>query len=82
MCGFIGILKNKNNFIYKKIINNSLKYLHHRGPDSKGTYEDNNIALGFQRLSIQDISKKGNQPMISQNQNYLIVYNGEIYNFL
>lgn len=82
MCGFIGILKNKNNFNYKATINNSLRYLHHRGPDNKGFYENNNIALGFKRLSIQDISKKGNQPMISENQNYVIVYNGEIYNFL
>ena len=80
MCGFIGIFKNTNKFSYKKIVTRSLNFLKHRGLDDNGIYEDNNIALGFQRLAIQDLTNNGMQPMISYNGRYIIVYNGEIYN--
>ena len=52
----------------------------HRGPDDAGIYKFKNCILGHQRLSIQDLSKKGHQPM-SVDGRYWIIFNGEIYNF-
>lgn len=54
----------------------------HRGPDAGGTYIDDKIGLCHRRLSILDLSEAGNQPMYSQDDNLVIVFNGEIYNFL
>lgn len=53
----------------------------HRGPDFGNSYIDGNIGLGHRRLSIIDLSAQGNQPMYSADKRYIIVYNGEIYNF-
>jgi asparagine synthase (glutamine-hydrolysing) len=53
----------------------------HRGPDANGEYLDDEIGLCHRRLSIIDLSTAGNQPMISGDGNYVIVFNGEIYNF-
>ena len=82
MCGFIGIFGNFNNSSNIKNIDKSLDYIKHRGPDDRSTYFDKNISLGFQRLSIQDLSKNGNQPMTDISKRYVIVFNGEIYNFV
>ncbi|MAE50969.1 MAG: asparagine synthase (glutamine-hydrolyzing) [Micavibrio sp.] len=56
---------------------------HHRGPDARETkiYETDQIALGFNRLSILDLSSAGMQPMISASGRYTMVFNGEIYNY-
>lgn len=54
---------------------------HHRGPDSDGYYFDKNIAFGFRRLAIIDLSEEGNQPMYYQDK-YVIVFNGEIFNYI
>jgi asparagine synthase (glutamine-hydrolysing) len=59
-----------------------LDSMHHRGPDSKGTFVEGNLYLGHNRLSILDLSNAGNQPMTSQDGNITIVFNGEIYNYL
>jgi len=54
----------------------------HRGPDSDGCYINNPIAFGFRRLSIIDLDDQANQPMLSDDGNYVLVFNGEIYNYL
>lgn len=80
MCGFFGIFSpNGVNFENKKF-ENLTNLLHHRGPDQNGYFVDKNINLGFKRLSIIDI-KNGKQPFISQNKRFIIVFNGEIYNY-
>ncbi len=82
MCGFVGftgLYENKIEYIRKmsdRII--------HRGPDMYGEYisPNGNVAMAFRRLSILDLSEAGSQPMSSPDDNYKIVFNGEIYNFL
>ena len=54
----------------------------HRGPDSQGFFVDGKLFLGHTRLSIQDLSENGNQPMFSKDKRFVIVFNGEIYNHL
>ncbi|MBX3008342.1 MAG: asparagine synthase (glutamine-hydrolyzing) [Melioribacteraceae bacterium] len=81
MCGIIGYVSNTK---YNDV--KLLSTLSHRGPDDEGKYnyfENNkNVFLGHKRLSILDLSASGHQPMLSDDKNVIIVYNGEIYNFL
>lgn len=53
----------------------------HRGPDGSGKYLDGYISLGHNRLSIIDLDKRANQPMVSNDGRFVIVYNGEVYNY-
>ena len=80
MCGLICYSGNfsKDNFL------EGLSKISHRGPDDKGYFIDDAkfIGLGHTRLSIQDLSPNGHQPMISQCGNIVLIFNGEIYNFL
>lgn len=82
MCGFAGFITTKNNDS-EKIIKQMLQKIHHRGPNDDGFFldESNGLCLGHKRLSIQDLSPLGHQPMFSDNNRYVIVFNGEIYNF-
>jgi asparagine synthase (glutamine-hydrolysing) len=84
MCGITGILS--DNFLEKidEKIRAITSILSHRGPDFQDTWlsENKNIALGHARLSILDLSFQANQPMISHNSRWIIVFNGEIYNHL
>ena len=81
MCGITGIF---NFNLSDKISNNKIEgmttLLQHRGPDNTSYFIENNIALGFTRLSIIDI-ENGNQPIKSKCGRYVLVFNGEIYNF-
>ncbi len=79
MCGILGQVSTTN--IDQKIFEKSLLQLDHRGPDDNGVYVDNNLAFGHTRLSILDLSTHGHQPMLSDNENYVLIYNGEVYNF-
>lgn len=78
MCGFVGFIDQSKN--KKKIIKNMADKIRHRGPDSSGYYTNDNIALGFRRLSIIDLSH-GDQPMYNEDQSLIVVFNGEIYNY-
>lgn len=77
MCGINGF-----NFKDESLICKMNQSLSHRGPDDSGIFFDKEISLGHQRLSIIDLSKKGHQPMQSEDGKFTIVFNGEIYNFL
>ena len=76
MCGIAGIYNNNKESLVQKMTD----LMEHRGPDDKGFFTDEKIALGHRRLSIIDLSEKGHQPM--QRDNLVIVYNGEIYNYI
>src|SRR5665811_168704 len=54
----------------------------HRGPDDEGVFIKDHIGLGFVRLSIIDLSSAGHQPMFSADGRFVIVFNGEIYNYI
>lgn len=78
MCGFVGFVdKNKDK---DKNIKRMADIIKHRGPDSDGYFTDDNIALGFRRLSIIDL-KGGTQPILNEKKDKVIVFNGEIYNY-
>jgi len=81
MCGIVGAIgKNSRKDLLKK----SLDSIKHRGPDGEGIFVDeiDNIALGHRRLAIIDLSEDGKQPFISNDSRYVIVFNGEIYNYI
>ena len=85
MCGFVGLCK--KNILDEKdinIVNSISKKLNHRGPNQNSDWISlsKKVYLCHRRLSINDLSEEGIQPMTSQNGRYVIVFNGEIYNFL
>ncbi len=82
MCGINGILHlQSQKKVDECLLTKMRDSLEHRGPDDKGLFIENNLGLGHRRLSILDVSKAGQQPFISENGRYVMVYNGEIYNF-
>ena len=78
MCGFVGFVDKEKN--KKKIIKDMANMIKHRGPDSDGYFCDENVALGFRRLSIIDLNN-GSQPIYNEDNTKVIVFNGEIYNY-
>ena len=80
MCGITGYVANENR-PYDFRLKDAVNWLHHRGPDQNGTWQDGGIGLGHTRLSIIDLSG-GQQPMASPDNRYVLTFNGEIYNFL
>ena len=82
MCGINGIINgdlSQDQILSQlKLMNHSIQ---HRGPDSQDLYYDSGVGFGHARLSILDLSDIANQPMTSFSGRYVIVFNGEIYNF-
>lgn len=86
MCGFAGFCNSKSCHSeneLKNIVAGMVDTLKHRGPDDTGQYTDaeKGIAIGHRRLSVIDVSPTGRQPMQSDDGRYLLVYNGEVYNY-
>lgn len=82
MCGICGFtIASAKDRDAEEVIKQMTRALTHRGPDDEGFYNDNNIVLGFRRLSIIDLHT-GQQPIHNENSSIWIVFNGEIYNFL
>ena len=79
MCGFAGFYGGECED-RRDVVTNMGKEIAHRGPDDDGVYTDDTVALGFRRLSIIDLGG-GVQPMHSQDDRYVMVFNGEIYNY-
>lgn len=87
MCGLVGFItrgERANRNSCSAMIAEMTRTLQHRGPDSSGTWVDpaHPVALGHRRLSIIDLTSEGHQPMLSEDGRRVIVYNGEIYNYL
>lgn len=81
MCGINGIFHFNNQKVDENLLLKMRDVLQHRGPDDAGKFIDNNIGLGHRRLSIIDTSSAGKQPFYSENGRYIMVFNGEIYNY-
>lgn len=82
MCGITGIITIKGEASgYHGAIKSATEALHHRGPDNHGLFESLNVLLGHTRLSIIDTSHASDQPFYSSDGRFVMVYNGEIFNF-
>ncbi len=81
MCGITGFVNLNNKIARKAILKKMTDVLYHRGPDGEGQFLFENFAIGHRRLSIIDLSKNSSQPMVTEDKNWIISYNGEIYNF-
>src|SRR6266404_9606413 len=86
MCGITGFFDTSaasSESSMLEIVGRMSGALTHRGPDDEGRWADpaSGIALGFRRLSIIDISPTGHQPMVSASGRFVIIFNGEAYNY-
>lgn len=84
MCGFAGCLTDRtktDNAAYDQTVHEMTKMIVHRGPDDEGYFADDNITMGFRRLSIIDLAG-GHQPLSYDNERYWMTFNGEIYNYV
>ena len=81
MCGISGIIDNKANDRLPLLIKKINDAMSHRGPDADAFWIEGGTALGHRRLSILDLSTAANQPFIDASERYVMVFNGEIYNF-
>lgn len=82
MCGINGFVSNKFTVAEReKVVAGMNACLAHRGPDNEGMWSEGDVSFGQRRLSIIDLSEEGNQPFFSSDKRYVIVYNGELYNY-
>lgn len=83
MCGIAGIITKSNCIDFKSALGQMLAVLRHRGPDHTDMRVlDGRAYLGFNRLSIVDLSENGNQPLFNEDNTLALVLNGEIYNYI
>ena len=80
MCGIAGYIGHPD-YYNETTLQFFIQIQHHRGRDAQGTFRDGNVGLAHNRLSILDTSSKSNQPFRSQCNRYVMVFNGEVYNF-
>lgn len=82
MCGFSGVYCLKEGkVIDRTVLERSAFSIRHRGPDDQGIWSEGRIGLTHRRLSILDISDAGHQPFVSADERFVMVFNGEIYNY-
>ncbi len=82
MCGIVGKINFNNKEVEAETLTQMMETIKHRGPDDNGYFIDNEVGLGFVRLSILDLSLAGHQPMMSDDNKLVLIYNGEIYNYI
>ncbi len=82
MCGFVGFSDFGHRFEDKsRILSGMMDRIVHRGPDMSGEFVNDDVALGFRRLSIIDLSEGACQPLYNEDRTVAVIFNGEIYNF-
>ncbi|HEU5042163.1 MAG TPA: hypothetical protein VFT84_15145, partial [Gemmatimonadales bacterium] len=83
MCGIVGILTYHGDVEASRgQVRGAMDLMVRRGPDASGLWTDESACvLGFRRLSILDLSEAGNQPMLTSDRRFALVFNGELYNF-
>ena len=79
MCGFVGFF-NTPNIDCQRVVEEMANRIIHRGPDDADYYVDEDVSLGFRRLSIIDL-EGGRQPILNEDGTMVLVFNGEIYNY-
>ena len=79
MCGLIAAFTGSN--ALEPVIRLAMQRMHRRGPDGEGFWQEDSVYLGHRRLAIIDLDQRAAQPMHSACGRYVIVFNGEIYNF-
>lgn len=81
MCGIAGQVFFRNKIIEKSSLKGMAAFMQERGPDYTGYWSKNNVGLVHTRLSIIDLDERSHQPMLSEDQQIVLSFNGEIYNF-
>ena len=82
MCGFAGMVGFEGLPADKQAVHRMTASLFHRGPDEGGFYASRSVGLGVRRLAILDLTPAAHQPMVSEEGDLVLVYNGEIYNYV
>ena len=82
MCGISGIIHFDRSPAQESQVKAMMKEMKHRGPNDDGRFLEDNLGFGFVRLSIIDLSMDGHQPMFSHDQRYVMIFNGEIFNYV
>lgn len=82
MCGIAVIVGRNGSPVDPAALQRMTDHLVHRGPDDSGHYIDGAVGLGFRRLAILDLMPSGHQPMVSDDGRIVLVFNGEIYNYI
>jgi len=82
MCGIAGFSVTKKLTDKINILKNMNDKMSHRGPDGEGFYHDDSVSFSHKRLAILDLNKRSNQPFSDSNKDYVITFNGEIYNYI
>ena len=81
MCGIAGLIHLSGEPVSALILKRMTDAIAHRGPDGEGQWIEGNVGIGHRRLAIIDLTAAGHQPMMSNDQRYILTYNGEIYNY-
>src|SRR5690554_3330614 len=82
MCGIAGIINFNNSLVGEEELLLMMQTMKHRGPDDQGTFNYMGVGFGFVRLSVIDLSEAGRQPFESEDGRFVMVFNGEIFNYL
>ena len=82
MCGIAGFHIKDNLLDKKNILKKMNDKLSHRGPDGEGFFTDDYVSFSHKRLAIIDLNSRSDQPFKDENENFVLVFNGEIYNYV
>lgn len=82
MCGITGIINKDGRSVDKGSLMAMTNKIQHRGPDDSGCYIDGSVGLGHRRLTIIDLADHAGQPFESEDRNYILIFNGAIFNYL